>query len=84
MSSEIYNIDSGVLTDGCSSEYIISAADVANAIGRLKSNKNYGCSNLSTNHFKSAGTELLIHTACLFSGFFSSWSCASVFLLEHC
>jgi hypothetical protein len=46
---------------------IVTAEDVCVAVSKLKAHKHEGDSELSSDHIINAGSDLMIHTACLFS-----------------
>ena len=67
MSSLKLDVDNKILHDGYNEHCIIKAADVINAVSRLKSGKNDGHSGLSSDHVKQACQGLYIHVSMLLS-----------------
>jgi len=69
---DMYNLSKVIVNSiselGYSTDCVITATDVVDAICKLKYNKNDGCAGLSTNHLKHASPELFVHISCLFSG----------------
>jgi hypothetical protein len=60
------NLNERIAMDGFSPGYTIAYDEVATACLRLKSNKNDGGSDLTTNRFRYADTHLFVRIARLF------------------
>jgi hypothetical protein len=60
------DIGNSVVQDGYSRDYVVCNSEVSAVILQLKPKKD-GSNSSSTNHFKHAGADLSVQTACLFS-----------------